>query len=84
MQEHGEHHEVRSPSMHISYQESKCHGGLQIGNVIPLQLLWPVEEHQEDARHGEKDKEEETQAAKAQRVTDLDGMALHLHWVKVI
>ena len=71
--------------MHISYQESKCHRGLQIGNVIPrCSCLWPVEEHQEDARHGEKNKEEETQAAEAQRVADLDGVALHLHWVKVI
>lgn len=71
--------------MHISNQESECHGGLQVGNVIPrCGCFWPVEEHQEDACHGEKNEEEEAEATEAQRVADLHCVALHLHWVKVI
>jgi hypothetical protein len=44
----------------------------------------PVEEHQEDAGHRQQDEQEEAQAAQAQRVADLDRVALHLHRVQVV
>ena len=84
VQEHGEHHEVRGPSMHVSHERAERHRGLEVLHGVPrIGRGRPVEEHQEDAGDRQQDEEEERQAAEAQRVGHLHRVPLHLHRVKV-
>ena len=85
VQEHGEHHQVGSPSVHVSDQQTEGDRGLEVLNVVPGRRCFrAVEEHQEDASDCEQDEEEEAQTAEAECVADLHRMALHLDGVQVI
>ena len=85
VQEHGEHHEVRAPSMHVAHERAEPHRGLELLHVAPRERFGrPVEEHQEDAGDGEQDEQEEAQPAEAERVADLHRVPLHLHRVQVV
>ena len=71
--------------MHVAYEETKGHRRLQCKDVIPrLCGGWTVEEHQEDAGHGEENEREEADSAEAEGVADLDCVTLHLDWMQVI
>ncbi len=71
--------------MHISHEQTEGHRRLQVGDVVPCGCCFgSIEEHQEDARHRQQDKEEEAQPTETQGVTDLHGVTLHLYRVKVV
>ena len=85
VQEHRQHHQVGAPSVHVPHQQPERHRRLQVGDVVPgRRRLRPVEEHQEDAGDRQQDEQEEAEPAEAQRVADLDRVALHLDRVQVV
>jgi hypothetical protein len=76
VQEHGEHHEVRAPPVHVAHERAEGDRGLQRLHRRPCRRRGrPVEEHQEDAGDREQDEQEEGEPAQAERVR-------HLHRVR--
>ena len=85
VEEHRQHHQVGAPAVHVADQQPERHRRLQVGDVVPRRRrLRPVEEHQEDAGDGQQDEQEEAEPTEAQRVADLDRVALHLDRVQVV
>jgi len=85
VQEDGQHHEVRRPSVHVPDQQTERHRGLQDVDVVPrLGRCRAVEEHQEDAGDRQQNEEKEAEPAEAQGVADLHRVTLHLHRVQVV
>ena len=89
VQRHAEHHQVGTPSVEVPDEVPQEHGrpdALHVGVGLPAADVGhrPVEEHQEDAGDREQDEQEERQAAQAERVGQLQPVALHLHRVEVV
>ena len=85
VEEHGDHHEVCTPPVHVAHEQTEPDRRLEGLDVGPgLRGSRTVEEHQEDAGHGEEDEQEEAQPAEAEGVTDLHGVPFHLHRVQVV
>src|SRR5438270_3587117 len=83
VQEHRQHHQVGGPAVHVPDEQAEGHRRLEGLDVVPrLGRGGPVEEHQEDPGHRQDDEQEERQSSEAERVADLDRVALHLHRVK--